>query len=46
MTTFEGYITDFVITKASIDDREALWNLVDNYRNPLLIIGDKGYIDI
>lgn len=44
MTTFYGYITDFVITKASIDDREALWDLVDNYDTPLLVIGDKGYI--
>lgn len=44
MTTFEGYITDFTITKASIDDREAVWELVENYNSPLLIIGDKGYI--
>lgn len=44
MTTFEGYITDFAITKASIDDRQAVWELVENYNSPLLIIGDKGYI--
>lgn len=43
MTTFCGYITDFTIPKVSIDAREAIWNLVDNYHNPLLIISDKGY---
>lgn len=44
MTTFEGYITNFIITKASIDNREVIWELVENYHNHLLIIDDKGYI--
>ncbi|RBP35198.1 IS982 family transposase [Garciella nitratireducens] len=45
LTTFEGYITDFVLTKASIDDREAIWDLTSEYANGLTIIGDKGYIN-
>lgn len=43
---FYRYITYFSITKASIDDIEALEDLVDNYYNSLLIINDKGYKSI
>lgn len=43
LITFDGYITDYILTSASIDDREALWELTDN-KNSLTILGDKGYI--
>lgn len=43
LCTLDGYITDFVLTDASKDDRSAVWDLVSNY-NSLTIIGDKGYI--
>lgn len=43
LITFDGYITDFILTSASIDDREALWELTDNAKY-LTILGDKGYI--
>lgn len=42
ITTIEGFITDFILTPANIDDREAVWELVDTY-NSITIIGDKGY---
>ena len=44
MITIEGYITDFTVTTANIDDREALWDLVSRYHF-LTIIGDKGYLN-
>ena len=44
LTTLEGFITDFVLTPANIDDREAVWDLVDSYHS-IDIIGDKGYIN-
>ncbi len=40
----EGFITDFVITPANVDDRNAIWDLCDKYRF-LYIIGDKGYVN-
>ena len=43
LCTLDGYITDFVLTDASKDDRSAVWDLVSSY-NSLTIIGDKGYI--
>jgi len=43
LIAFDGYITDFTLTSASIDDREALWELTDD-KNCLTILGDKGYI--
>ncbi|WP_058485035.1 IS982 family transposase [Defluviitalea phaphyphila] len=45
LTTFEGYITDFVLTNAAVDDRKAIWELTDKYEKGLTIIGDKGYIN-
>jgi uncharacterized protein YfbU (UPF0304 family) len=44
MITLEGYITDFTVTAANIDDREALWDLVSKYHS-LTILGDKGYLN-
>lgn len=43
LATLDGFITDFVITPANIDDREAVWELIDSYRQ-ITLIGDKGYI--
>lgn len=44
LVTLDGYVTDYVITSASVDDRQALWELVSKYKGHLKIIGDKGYI--
>lgn len=44
LTTLDGFITDFVLTPANIDDREAVWDLVESYKSKS-IIGDKGYIN-
>lgn len=43
LITFDGYITDFTLTSANIDDREALWDLTNNV-NCITVLGDKGYI--
>lgn len=43
LVTLDGFVTDFNITSASIDDREGVWDLVDSYRQ-IILIGDKGYI--
>lgn len=43
LCTLDGYITDFVLTDASKDDRSVVWDLVSPY-NSLTIVGDKGYI--
>lgn len=43
LATLDGFITDFIITPANIDDREAVWELIDSYRK-ITLIGDKGYI--
>jgi hypothetical protein len=43
LSSFDGYITDFTLTPANGDDREAVWELVKSYRN-LALVGDKGYI--
>ena len=43
LTTVDGFITDFVLTPANVDDREAIWDLADTYKY-IIIIGDKGYI--
>ena len=37
-------LTDYVITPANVDDRNAVWDLCDKY-NSISIIGDKGYIN-
>ena len=44
MCSGNGYITDFLITPASTDDRAAVWELVENYRRRIALIGDKGYV--
>lgn len=44
LTTIDGFLTDYVITPANIDDRNAVWDLCDKY-NSISIIGDKGYIN-
>ncbi len=44
MITLEGYLTDFTLIAANIDDREALWDLVSKH-NSLTILGDKGYLN-
>ena len=46
LCTTNGYISDFLITPASIDDREAVWELVETYNQHLKLIGDKGYIGV
>jgi len=42
LVTLDGFVTDFTITSANVDDRKAIWDLVDSYRN-IVLIGDKGY---
>jgi hypothetical protein len=37
-----GIITQFALTPANGDEREALWDLVPNVHG--LLIGDKGYL--
>jgi len=44
LCTANGIITDFILTPASVDDREAVWELVETYNRHLVMIGDKGYI--
>lgn len=43
LTTLNGYVTDFVLTTAGIDDRAAVWELIDSYHS-ITLVGDKGYI--
>ena len=43
LTTLDGFVTDFVITPANIDDREGVWDLISSYQR-VTLIGDKGYI--
>lgn len=43
LVTTEGYVTDFLVTAANIDDRDPLLELTSSYRN-IQIIGDKGYV--
>lgn len=42
LTTIDGFITNYVIGKASEDDREGLYYLVENITG-ITVIGDKGY---
>ena len=44
LCTINGAITDFLITAANVDDKEAVWELVEQYNRRLTMIGDKGYI--
>jgi len=43
LVTLNGFVTNFILTKANADDREPLFDLVESYRS-ITIIGDKGYI--
>ena len=43
LVTTEGYVTNFLVTAANIDDRDALLELTSSHRS-LQIIGDKGYV--
>jgi hypothetical protein len=43
MTTFAGIPTDFKITSASTDDRDALEDILEYYSG-IHILGDKGYL--
>ena len=45
MCTANGFITDFIITSASTDDREAVFELVETYNGHMTMLGDKGYIN-
>ena len=45
LITTKGFITDFTLTSANVDDREALWELTESYKN-IKIIGDKGYVSM
>lgn len=42
LTTIDGFITNYVIGKASEDDREGLYLLTENISG-ITVIGDKGY---
>lgn len=42
LTTIDGFITNYVIGKASEDDREGLYLLTENLPG-ITVIGDKGY---
>ena len=44
LCTENGYISDILVTPASIDDRDAVWELVEEYNRHLKLIGDKGYV--
>ena len=44
LCTTNGAITDFLITPANVDDKDAVWELVEQYNRYLTLIGDKGYI--
>ena len=39
-----GFLTDYVITPANIDDRNIVWDLCEKY-NAISTIGDKGYVN-
>ena len=44
LTTVDGFLTDYVITPANVDDRNAVWDLCYKYSS-ISIIGDKGYVN-
>ena len=44
LCTENGYISDLLLTPASIDDRDAVWELIEEYNRHLKLIGDKGYV--
>ena len=44
LTTIDGFLADYIITPANIDDRNAVWELCEKY-NSISVIGDKGYVN-
>lgn len=42
LATLDGFITDAVLTSSNVDDRAAVWDLTNAYRN-ITLFGDKGY---
>lgn len=44
LVTVDGFISDFFLTPANIDDRAAVFELTEN-KPSIKIIADKGYID-
>jgi hypothetical protein len=42
VVTLEGFVTDYILTSANIDDREATWDLPDKFIYHTFF-GDKGY---
>jgi IS5 family transposase len=44
LCTLNGYVTDFTVTPASTDDRDAVWELTEGYGRHIKLLGDKGYI--
>ena len=44
LTTIDGFLTDYVITPANVDDRNTVWDLCDKYKS-ISVIGDKGYVN-
>lgn len=44
LVTTNGFITNFILTAANIDDRDAVFDLIEP-NNSIKIIGDKGYIN-
>lgn len=40
----DGYVTDFALTPADIDDRKVVWELLESY-DSITVLGDKGYIN-
>ena len=44
LVTVDGFISDFFLTSANVDDRSAVFELVEN-KTSIKVIADKGYID-
>lgn len=44
LTTVDCFLTDYVITPANVDYRNAVWDLFYKYSS-ISIIGDKGYVN-
>lgn len=44
LVTVDGFVSDFLLTSAGIDDRAAVFELIEN-KPSIKIIADKGYID-
>jgi hypothetical protein len=44
LTTLDGIITDWALVSAATDEREAAFDLLEEYQN-LTVLGDKGFLD-